>query len=195
MWCVWTSALRGWGQSVWWVAFGFVRRAPRLQRLAIGVTVRWRDLGMDVFPTMPQGSEAHPSAIRGNLYEPRSRYTTCDAVVLPEEALRRCEDHGKPSCMRLAFVKLVLENPKIQFNPGKSARHRALLPSRNSAMRAARRRGNRGTRRIYGQRPSSNGAQSSSTPGLASNKYVSKHCCRVTTAEPNPSLLIMAHAR
>ena len=91
VWCVWTSALRGWGQSVWWAAFGFVRRATRLQRLAIGVTVRSAGpSGWTLFPTMPQGSEAHPSAIRGNLYEPRSRYTMCDAVVLPEGPLRRC---------------------------------------------------------------------------------------------------------
>ena len=108
--------MRGWGQSVWWVAFGFVRRAPRLQRLAIGAQgVRSAGpSGWTLFPTMPQGSEAHPSAIRGNLYEPRSRYTTCDAVVLPEEALRRCRRPWKPSCIETCLFKLVLENPLIR---------------------------------------------------------------------------------
>ena len=193
VWCVWTSALRGWGQSVWWVAFGFVRRAPRLQRLAIGVTVRWRD-PRDGLSFLRCRNDPRPTpALSGGIYMNQGRATPRAMLWCCQRRLSGvAEDHGNHHALDLPFSNWFWKTHF--FNPW-AQRLYWPLPARNCAMRAARRRGNRGTRRIYGQRPSSNGAQSSSTPGLASNKYVSKHCCRVTTAEPNPSLMIMAHAR
>ena len=49
-----------------------------------------RDPRVGLSPTIPRGSEAHISAIQGNIHEPKSDYTTCGAVVWPEGALKHC---------------------------------------------------------------------------------------------------------